>query len=381
MKKRTALILALLAAAAMLSGCKKETAETETPAVQTETQAITETETETVQEEGSFEDGASEEGETLPDGKVRSYLTGKVVDEKIGRTRPFAVMLNNIYGAVPQAGIARADVVYEAPVEGAITRLMGIFEDYDGLEKIGSVRSCREYYVHFAKEFNALYTHYGQAVYACEILNSQIDNISGLSYQEGFGEIYGYAGEEAFYRTSDRPAPHNCYTSADQLIAATEKLCYSRNYDEDYAGHYQFAEDDETITYDSGTATHMEPGYEVNEPWFDYSAEDGVYYRYQYGDAQIDQLTGEQLKYDNVIFQLCECYPLDDHGYLAIETEGTGKALVFTKGTYEECSWTREDIESPTRYLDSDGNEIKINQGKTWVCVVYNTKEDQIVVE
>lgn len=99
---------------------------------------------------------------------------------------------------------------------------MGIFEDYDGMEKIGSVRSCREYYVHFAKEFDALYVHYGQAVYACEILNSNIDNISGLSSQEGFGQLYGYAGEETFYRTDDRPSPHNCYTSADRLIEATK---------------------------------------------------------------------------------------------------------------------------------------------------------------
>lgn len=103
--------------------------------------------------------------------------------------------------------------------------------------------------------------------------------------------------------------------------------------------------------------------------------------RYQYGDAQIDQLTGDQLKYDNVIFQLCECYPLDDHGYLAIEAEKGGTAYVFTKGTYEKCTWTKDDIESPARYFDEDGNEITINQGKTWVCVVYDTKEDQIVIE
>lgn len=289
-------------------------------------------------------------------------------------------MLNNIYGAIPQAGIERADVVYEAPVEGAITRLMGIFEDYDGMEKIGSVRSCREYYVHFAKEFDALYVHYGQAVYACEILNSNIDNISGLSSQEGFGQLYGYAGEETFYRTDDRPSPHNCYTSADRLIEATKKLCYSREYDKDYDGHYQFAGDDQTVTF-TDPATHIEPGYEVNEPWFDYNADEGVYYRYQYGDAQIDQLTGDQLKYDNVIFQLCECYPLDDHGYLAIEAEKGGTAYVFTKGTYEKCTWTKDDIESPARYFDEDGNEITINHGKTWVCVVYDTKEDQIVIE
>ena len=91
---------------------------------QTQTETQTETETETV---------ATESGKRLirerhcRKGKVRSYLTGKIVDKKIGRKRPYAIMLNNIYGAIPQAGIERADVVYEAPVEGAITRLMGIF--------------------------------------------------------------------------------------------------------------------------------------------------------------------------------------------------------------------------------------------------------------
>ena len=32
------------------------------------------------------------------------------------------------------------------------------------------------------------------------------------------------------------------------------------------------------------------------------------------------------------------------------------------KGTYEKCTWTKDDIESPARYFDEDGNEITINQ-------------------
>ena len=86
-------------------------------------------------------------------GMVRSYLTGKLVPESIGRTKAISVMLNNIQAALPQSGIANAEVVYEAPVEGGITRLMGIFEDYQDVERIGSVRSCRNYYVYFAREF------------------------------------------------------------------------------------------------------------------------------------------------------------------------------------------------------------------------------------
>ena len=67
------------------------------------------------------------------DTMVKSYLTGLDVPESEGRVRPIAVMLNNIKQGCPQSGIANAGVVYEAPVEGDITRLMGIFEDYNGL--------------------------------------------------------------------------------------------------------------------------------------------------------------------------------------------------------------------------------------------------------
>ena len=65
--------------------------------------------------------------------------------------------------------LRRQGVVYEAPVEGGITRLMGIFEDVEGMEKIGAVRSCRTYYPMYAREFDAIYVHYGQAVYAVEL--------------------------------------------------------------------------------------------------------------------------------------------------------------------------------------------------------------------
>ena len=126
--------------------------------------------------------------------QVKSYLTGENVPESIGRRRPVAVMLGNNRAGAPQSGIAKAGVVYEAPVEGDMTRLMAIFEDYDSLEKIGSVRSCRDYYLFYANEFNAIYAHYGQAVYALQYLDQHlIDNLNGLS-MEG----------TAFFRTSDR---------------------------------------------------------------------------------------------------------------------------------------------------------------------------------
>lgn len=367
--KKLKVALLLVAAALAFGGCSKnKEAETNTQANE---------KTETVAETKEQETKPVLEPEEMDN--EHSYLTGKKVDASIGRKRPIAIMLNNIVNACPQAGIARADVIYEAPVEGGITRLMGIFEDYTDMEKIGSVRSCRDYYVRYALEFNAFYMHFGQAVYAFDLLNSdKVDNISGLEMQEQAGKLNGYAGEDIFYRTSDRPSPHNVYTSEESIKTAIERKKYNTDYDADYHGHYKFAEDGETISLKGGSATYVEPGYEFNHPNFEYHEDDGLYYRSQYGDAQIDQLTGDQLTYTNLVFQVSEWENYDDNGYLNINTVSGGDAYVFTNGTYEKGTWKKESEDAPARYYDGDGNEITLNQGKTWVCIIQDTDKDNI---
>ena len=262
---------------------------------------------------------------------------------------------------------------------------MGIFEDYRGMEKIGSVRSCRDYYIDFAKEFDAVYIHYGQAVYAMNKLNAEgTDNISGLQYQDQAGAVSGYCGEDIFYRTSDRPAPHNVYISEEGIKTAMERNGYRTDYEDDFTGHYKFAADDETIVPDEGTATVIRPGYSVNKPWFEYNAEAGYYNRFQYGEAQIDQNTNDQLAVTNIIFQVCQWQNYDDHGYLNIDTQSGGDMYYFTKGGYEKGTWKKEDPENPDSravYYDADGNEITLNQGRTWVCIIQDSYEDNIVIE
>ena len=100
-----------------------------------------------------------------------SYLTGQQVPVSVGRKRPVALMIENDADAVSwQHGTSYASIMYEAMVEGAITRMEGFFEDYQGASMIMPIRSCRPYYVYFAREFNAHYGHYGQVVYAVPIL-------------------------------------------------------------------------------------------------------------------------------------------------------------------------------------------------------------------
>ncbi len=355
----------VLAAACLMAGCrKKETVEEpHEPSIHT-----SKDETDTPSPEPTLEEPAT------PEGMVESYLSGELVPEEVGRRRPVAVMLNNIKAAVPQTGIAKADVVYEAPVEGSITRLMGIFENYEGMEKIGSVRSCREYYVFFAQEFEALYAHYGQAIYAKPFLAQDfIQNLSGLDQY----------GSDIYYRSSDRAAPHNAYTSFDGIQRGIKDYGYTQEFSEEYEGHYLFADMDTEENLDSGSTANIVHlnCYSTNQPWFEYDGESKKYKRFQYGGSQIDDATGEQLAYDNLLIQYHSYEPYDQNGYLNIDAISGGEGKYVTRGKAIDIRWEKNEPWGQTHYFDGEGQEIHLNRGKTWVAVVLNDKIDGVTIE
>lgn len=371
-------LIALSLASVMLfgaAGCKKETV-AEPVEEKTETVKNEDSKEETVTP--VEEEAVEEDPNALEKGMMRSYLSGLPVDEKIGSRRPIAVMLNNLEAAQPMSGVSYADVVYEYVVEGCITRLMGVFENYDKLDKIGSVRSCREYFVYTALEFDAIYMHFGQAAYALDILNSDyVDNLNGL----------GEAGDTCFYRTTDRKAPHNVYTSSKGIEAGIKKLGYREDHYDGYKGKFKFCDLDKEVTNENGVpATHLEPKYKINKPWFEYNEATKKYDRYQYDGPQIDDLTGEQISYDNVIFQYNSWVQLDEKDYLAFDVHSGGVFQYFTHGKCVVGKWKREINEdnydmSAIRYYDVDGNELEINNGKTFICVIQDTEIENVVVE
>ena len=188
---------------------------------------------------------------------------------------------------------------------------MGLYEDWENIEKIGYIRSSRDYFVYSAMEHDAIYCHFGQAtLYVGELLNSgKVDTISAAV--AGINHPAKYA----FHRTVDRKAPHNVITSGPDILMDVDRFGYSLTYHETFKPKFTFIYDkdkdiykDKTEVkeiYPGGKAVNARNGYGKIQAYFKYK--DGKYYRYQYGGPQIDEETGNQLSYENVILQYCYC--------------------------------------------------------------------------
>src|SRR6266542_2047384 len=122
-----------------------------------------------------------------------------------------AVMIENHPDARPQSGLNQADLVYEAIAEGGITRYMAVYWSTEA-GRIQYVRSARIYYIQWAVELSAVYTHWGQVadpgpVDVWPVLaRLNVRDLNGLSL-----------GEEVGYRDESRYAPHNVYTDTGLL--------------------------------------------------------------------------------------------------------------------------------------------------------------------
>lgn len=380
-RRKTLVLGWTLAAACVLSaGCARESVPAIVTLAPTEEADITieretepihiepETEPETEPEEYVWQP----EERVEKDGQIRSYLTGEMVPVSQGNRRPLAIMMSNDKEARPQYGINRAGVVYEAPVESTMNRFMSIMEDYDDLDRIGSVRSCRTYYTYFAREFDAIYAHFGQSTFAKPYLKN-VDNINGI---EGTGGI-------AYYRSKDKKSPHNAYASFAGIQKAIEKLGYSQEYSPDYQGHYRFAADGHPIELPEETsvsAKKVTVPYPYNKPWFEYNEEDGLYYRYQYGEAH----RGDEgpIAVKNILIQCCAdgYYASTDYRNINVH-EDLWSNYYITNGRAEHVSWKKDGEFGVTHYYGPDDEEIILNQGKTWVCIVFVPQFEEIVLE
>lgn len=374
MKKRNIFLMTALIAALVLSACGKGSKETSS-----EIQDITlegEDLSNVSEESGASGEEVYADNEEAPgEGYVRSSLTNLWVKEEIANSRPISVMMPTDSVAQPQYAIGSAGVLYEIMEEGQISRQMAIIEGWQELEKIGNIRSTRHYYIPIGLEWDSIIVHFGGPYYVDDwVTRSDVNNITGTHT----GNTNVAPGSEAFFRTSDKKAPHNAYTSGEKLTSAIENQNYEKNHRSNYwtADHFTFTNASNPNTLedysDAKRAFQIDLSgvFPVTLTSLEYNEEEGVYYKNLHKQKQIDQLTGEQLTFSNVIVQMTDCQRLDAKDYQEFTMMDSGKPGYFcTKGKMIPITWTKTSDYAPTKYYDKSGKEIVLNTGKTYIAI------------
>ncbi len=283
-------------------------------------------------------------------------LTGLPTEEEALALRPIAVMIDNYPAARPQSGLMNAEIVYEMPAEGGITRYMAIYHHLD-TEKIGPVRSARSYFIDKAMEYNAVYLHCGGSPEALRDIKAlDVDSINEL------------IGEINFWRANDRKAPHNLYTSTkltrelmDKKSISGEQWSYNMNISKEFVNLGGKAVNYLTIDY-----KHK---YKVG---YKYDQDKKVFFRTINGTQLKDKEKGTEINTVNIIIEKVSSEVVDEVGRLDLDNVGSGKGYFLTGGKQIEIGWSKENRQAKTIYKDLKGNPIQLNKGNTWVQIIPN---------
>ena len=140
--------------------------------------------------------------------------------------------------------------------------------------------------------------------------------------------------------------------------------------------HFKFASADSPNTLESAPGSFTAEKIDLSKIFtttrssLEYDAANGVYKKYLYGNEQIDEITGEQLTFTNVIVQNTGWEYRPDNKYLLFYVvDDTRDGYYFTNGKGIHITWKKTSDYAPTKYYDDNGNEIQLNPGKTYIAI------------
>ena len=294
-------------------------------------------------------------------------LTGLPMEPEYEQNRPVAVMLNNLKKAQPQLGVSMADIIYEAPAEGGITRMLGVYQTLDGVGNLGSIRSARPYYIELAMGHDALYVHAGGSPEAYQDLKSwKVDYIDGVNGSASQSAVFWRDPE----RKKNKGYEHSLLASGETIQSFWDNSKYPKTHQNDYSYPQTFTDDPLT----GGTAAeHIKLYYtSYKTGLFDYDAETGKYLVSQYQAPYVDGNTGEQVGVTNLLILETSISAIsgDTAGRLKVRTTGEGEGTLYRSGQCIPIHWSRSNRDVPFSYTTSDDQPLALGRGNSYVCLI-----------
>ncbi len=324
-----------------------------------------------------------------------SDLTGLPLSDAALKDSPiYCVQIpNGTDGARPQAGLNEAGVIFEAIAEAGITRFAAIFQNPSSAV-IGPIRSLRLYYLEWDTPFDCTIVHAGGADDALKAVSSGGYSDLSEDYSYMYRGTYGsrlwnnlfttptnlarFSGDSGKSSSNaqgfTRMTPAESEKSRiDNLV--TEKLSITTPTDKNTS---ELSAKVTNINLSFGSS----PTFNVN---YEYDANTNTYRRnYGIGAHEVYSCPSEDLGERNPedVCQLTVMSPTavvamvvserraSDNYHEDITTIGSGDAYIFQNGTAVQGKWTKSSLGEQIKFTDSEGNEIKLAPGQTFVSAI-----------
>jgi len=295
-------------------------------------------------------------------------LTGlPVANPEALNRRPLLIKISNYPAAVrPQSGLNSADIVWEAIVEGGVTRFSAIFYG-EAVPNVGPVRSARLVDIPLANIYHALFVHSGSSQGTRDYLARD-----------------PYVSRHNLGGGSCPPLcrhPHDNVAYEHTLFGDTEAL-YQQFEDYNIDIHASMPTGmafSETIPFGGVPLEGIIVGYRQTDAEWTYDPYSSWWVRTQDGEPHYDAYSGSQVHASNVLILEADHIdqPVIAEGYWGANNyatqpvlTGSGRIFLLRDGAYHEGQWRRETGVDPLTFYDLAGNTLPFKPGNTFIQLV-----------
>ncbi len=267
-------------------------------------------------------------------------------------------------GAWPQAGLNNADLVFDIPVEGGLTRLLAVFHSQDA-DLVGPIRSARP--------VDADLLHLlGHPYFAFS--GGTASDLAPIKDHSNATPMWWDVSPSLFVTRNDHAVPHQVFAHTTTLWSAGEQRSPSKT---PPPAMFQYSN---PVPTTASPATSISLHYNAASAVWKWDGRN--YVRTQDGAPDI-LLDGNRVSTSNVVVlsvAIASTSAHDSHGSVVPlpVVIGSGTVWVFRDGVMVHGTWSRPKEDSPMKLTTADGKVIALEPGRTWIELLPSDRQPQI---
>lgn len=270
-----------------------------------------------------------------------------------------SIKIENSAAAKPQTNLQYADVVFEEYVEAGISRLIAIYQS-DYPKEVGPIRSMRP------MDRNIMGSFKGPLIFSGA--QRRFINTAAASGQKLIAQDVGSPG---FFRTTDKPAPHNLHGTLASFLKQAAGMPAPKP-----QWPFAYPADQSTAQLSGTPATHldiyMSP---YAQPDWKWNAARQLWLRYE-GKTPHTTADGTQLSATNVVMIWVSVQYTSGGPHASVpETLVAGRSgggFIASGDKTIPIKWSKKGQYDPFVFTTADGAPVVFAAGQTWIELVPN---------